>query len=545
MTAASDPVRFPLTFPPSFSMNNHTSHQSLTRFGRVGAAAALLLVFAGCQTYTQQTQQFTQATRNGSLAGAVVAIDQQAAASAGKKDELLLRLEQGETLRSAAMADPTAVPDIRPPVEPVKKGEPAPEPLPPPTPKEVHDFYYTRSLAAFDKAEEKVNYWEDQAKVKMGSEIGAAISNQASLPYRGRCYDKVMMNTYKALSYLALGDKDKARVELNRSLQRQRDAVAANEKRIAAAKDEQDKARKGELKDEKGKSASYDSQKAMDDPKTGPALQAALDASLAPMKPYGDYVNPYAVFLDGLFYTVLGEDGSDLERGRKSFERVAGMVPENTYLRADLDAATLAAEGKTPENVTYVIFETGTAPSRDQVRIDIPTFLVTSKLAYVGASFPKLVYNNNYVTSLDVMVGDQTLHTATIASMDSVIANDFKNEWPLVVTKTLISTATKAIIQAAVEKQAEDRGGMWGGLLAKAVMTGINSATNIADTRTWTSLPKEFQYARLATPANRELVLAAGSEQKTVTLEPGSVNVVYVKSSSPTAPLLVSQFVLK
>ena len=68
--------------------------------------------------------------------------------------------------------------------------------------------------------------------MKVGSEIGAAISNQANLPYRGRSYDKVMMNAYKALSYLALGEKDKARVELNSSLERQRDAVSANEKRI-------------------------------------------------------------------------------------------------------------------------------------------------------------------------------------------------------------------------------------------------------------------------------------------------------------------------
>ena len=129
--------------------------------------------------------------------------------------------------------------------------------------------------------------------------------------------------------------------------------------------------------------------------------------------------------------------------------------------------------------------------------------------------------------------------------MDSVIANDFKNEWPLVVTKTLITTATKAIIQSVVQKQAEDRGGMWAGLAAGLIMGGINSATNIADTRTWNSLPKEFQYARIATPANRELTISAGGTQKTITVEPGSVNVVYVKSASPSAPLYVSQFALK
>lgn len=526
-------------------MHTPPSHAPESRVIQIVGTFAVLFLLAGCQTYQQQTQDFTTSTKSGGFAAAVIQIDKQAAGSAGTKDELVYRLEQGATLRSAALADPTIVPDIRPPVAAPKKGEVPPPPLPEPTAAEVHKHYLARSITAFDKAEEKVNYWEEQAKIKVGSEIGAMVTNQASLPYRGHAYDKVMMNTYKAINYLALGDKDKARVELNRSLQRQRDAVAANEKNILEAQDVADQAKSGQLKDEKGQTAAYDSGKALNDSKTGPGLQAALDASIAPMKPYGNYVNPFSVFLDGLFFTALGEGGSDLERGRKSFERVASMVPDNLYARADLDAATKAAEGKALDGVTYVIFETGTAPARDQIRVDIPTFIVTSRLAYVGAAFPKLAFNNDYISSLGVTVGDQTFNTATVSSMDSVIANDFKNEWPAIVTKTMITTATKAILQAVVQKTAEDRGGMWAGLAAGLIMGGINASTNIADTRTWISLPKEFQYARLATPASRELVLSAGTTQKTIVLEPGSINVVYVKSASASAPLLISSFVLK
>jgi len=525
-------------------MHTSTLHTPGQRIGQAASALALLLL-AGCASYDQQTAQFTSSTKTGSFASSVVEIDKQVAANAGKKDELIYRLEQGATMFSAAMADPTAVPDIRPAPAAAKKGEAPAAPAPEPTAAEVHKHYLARSVGAFDLAEARVNAWEEEAKVKLGAEVGAAFTNQANIPYRGRAYDKVMMNTYKAVGYLALGDKDKARVELNRSLQRQRDAVAANEKRIGALQDETEKAKNGQLKDESGKSAAYDPGKAQNDARTGPALQAALDASLAPMKPYGDYVNPFSVFLDGLFFTVLGEGGSDLERGRKSFERVASMVPENTFVRADLAAATAAAEGKAPEGVTYVIFETGTAPARDQVRVDIPTFLVSSRMPYVGAAFPKLKFNNDYIASLGVTAGDQTVQTSTVASMDSVVANDFKNEWPTIVTKTMITTATKAIVAAVAQKAAEDRGGMWAGLAAGLIMGAINSATNIADTRTWTSLPKEFQYARVATPASRELKIDAGGVQKTVVLEPGAVNVVYVKSASPSAPLLVSTFVLK
>jgi hypothetical protein len=128
--------------------------------------------------------------------------------------------------------------------------------------------------------------------------------------------------------------------------------------------------------------------------------------------------------------------------------------------------------------------------------------------------------------------------------MDSVVANDFKNEWPTILTKTLITTATKAISQAVVQKQLEDQNPLLGFAGALA-MTALNASTNIADTRTWITIPKEFQYARLATPADRQLTLSAGGQTRTIKLDPGSVNVVYVKSVSSTSPLLVSQFLLK
>ena len=515
------------------------------RAASAAGALTLLALFAGCATYEAQTQSFNQASKSGSIGAAIAQIDQQAAKAAGSKDEIVYRLEQGATLRTAALSDPATLPSIVPPPAPVKKGEEPPPPAPAPTPVEITAHYAKRALAAFDQAEARVNKYEDEARTKVGSEFGALLTNQASLPYRGRAYDKVMMNTYKALTYLQLGEKDKARVELNRALQRQRDAVADNQKRIAAAQEAAEKAARGELKDESGKSASYDSKKALADPHTGPALQAALDASVAPLKPYGDYVNPFAVFLDGLFFSVLGETGDDWERGRKSFERVAALVPENDYLRADAEAAARAAEGQAPAGVTYVIFETGAAPRRTETRIDIPTFAFTSKLAYVGAAFPKLVFNGDYFGGLSILADGRSHTTALVASMDSVVANDFKNEWPAVVTKTLIATATKAIIAASVQREMEEKNGALAGLLTGLALGGLNAATTIADTRTWTSLPKEFHYARLATPASRELTVAAGPNQQTIKLSDGTVNVVYVKSASVNAPLLVSQFALK
>jgi tetratricopeptide (TPR) repeat protein len=55
----------------------------------------------------------------------------------------------------------------------------------------------------------------------------------ATLDYRYTTYDGVMTNIYKAMSFLALGDRDSARVEFNRSEDRQRRAEEYFRKEIA------------------------------------------------------------------------------------------------------------------------------------------------------------------------------------------------------------------------------------------------------------------------------------------------------------------------
>jgi uncharacterized protein len=550
--------------------------------------SAVVLALTGCQTYTSQTADRDTAVRSGNLAFAAAQADKDAEKNKDGKDGILYRLEQGAILRSAALAnlqDPNAQATAQ-------LGQTATnQALQSGTPVSPRIAYLTRSIAAFDAAEERINKYEEEAKVHLSAEAGALVTNQAAIPYRGRAYDKVMLNTYKALNYLQLGDSAAARVELNRALQRQRDAVDANAKKIEESKRLAEEARSKGVKDEQGRQGSaYDVDKAKSDPRTGTALNSIESELDTTIQAYGNYVNPFAVFLDGLVFTIQGTDASDLERGRKSLERVAAMSPNNPYLRADLAAAEAMAQGRSPDtavlttetpaapvaaaaavgtapavlattevapaapvaapvvssngDLVYVIFETGAAPFRDQIRIDIPVILVTSKLSYVGAAFPKIKLVPDYVPTLNVTCASGVYPTSAIASMDSVVAQDFKNEWPTILTKTLITTATKAIIQATIQKQLNDQGAM-AGLIGGLALGVVNASTNIADTRTWRSLPKQFQYARIPAPADRELTLSAGGGTEVVALEQGHVNVVYVKSTGAASPLLVSQFVLK
>ena len=214
-------------------------------------------------------------------------------------------------------------------------------------------------------------------------------------------------------------------------------------------------------------------------------------------------------------------------------------------MKADLDSLEALGRGKAPEKLTYIIFENGRAPVRDQVRIDIPIFF--TRLSYIGAAFPKLELQGGQLSALKVTAGGTNETTALLASVDSVIAQDFKNELPTIITKTIAATVAKGAAGYALNEVANQEGGGIAGLISQIGTAVYQLSVNIADLRTWTTLPKEFQVCRIRTPADRKVELhAMGSgQQAVVTLDDGLINLIYVRSTSAGGPMFVSQMKLK
>ncbi len=269
------------------------------------------LFATGCQTY-QQKNRVIQYWNQGNLTNAVVEATKVADKNANNKDAIIWRLEQGAALRANGQ--------------------------------------YEDSNKAFQTAQEKIDDYAQKAKVRVGQETGALLSNQAELDYEGRAYDGIMLNTYMALNYLALGEPDKARPELIRAYQRQQDAVQDNAKRIEKVQEEAAKNKNSEAIQRAQDSAGVQSQ-----------IENA-STNLNHLQPYAAYVNPFTVYLDGLFFMTDATDGSDLERARKSFQRVTEMAPGNHYVKQDLEMADNLIHGQALTPTTFVIFETGCAP---------------------------------------------------------------------------------------------------------------------------------------------------------------------------------------
>ncbi|MDR2430424.1 MAG: hypothetical protein LBD14_06025 [Puniceicoccales bacterium] len=395
------------------------------------------------------------------------------------------------------------------------------------------------SVRAFDSALESISKWDRTPDASLSGETLAALTNMNALPYRGTAYDRIMLSTYQALNYLALGRRDKARVALNLAQDRQAEAVQAN-----AARLERITAAQGADVERTRRDA---------------GLASALDATYAEtrrMKAYADYVNPFSVWLHGVFFLANATGASDIERAHKSLERAAAMAP-NDAVREDLAMARkLRSTAAELSPTTYIIFETGLAPTRREVRMDIPLLFVTGKVPYVGAAFPKLQFHENHAAALSVWtLPDRAppVRTQTLARMDGIVATDFDNELPEIVTRTLLSTLLKAAISYGVNEAADravknksDGTAVAAWLASRLATTVYGVATTNADLRTWHTLPKEFQIARLPTPPSRRLRLVLGNSPAVdILLNTGTVGVVYVKSTARDAPPAITQFTLK
>ncbi len=437
---------------------------------RWGCHLVFVLLLAGCASYESQTGLFRGAWNDGSTGQAAQIASREADKRSNSRDAVVWFLEQGSALRAA--------------------GE------------------FAASNHAFGQAEKRIAFYDRQAKVRLSREATGLLTNLAALPYEGRGYDRVMLNTYQALNYLQLGQAEAALVELRQAHAEQDAEVVRNARRIVAAR----------------KSA-------------GEYEQAIRGAKLDELQPdialdYGAFVNPFTDFLHALCLWSLAAD--DRENALVSLRRIHSTLGGPEFLADEIGMVDRIISGAKHPDLTYVIFETGVAPIRREVRLDVPLF--DRNVPYVAASFPRLEPRGR-ATPAQVAITGAKREATLICDMDAVVGRDFRTELPAVIFRTLAASATKAAISKKAREESGDLGAI-AGFLYQAV--GAQ-----ADLRTWTALPKAFHVCRVETPGDRKLALLIGPQKSEVTVNTGGINVVYVKSFAPGAPLKIHQFRVK
>jgi hypothetical protein len=441
-------------------------------------ATFVLPFVVGCSTYKGKQEAFNRCWSAGQLDAAYSDISKRSS-SAPKHDKLIYQLEEGTVLQSLGRFD--------------------------------------ESAKIFKAAEENVRIESEKANVRVGQEVGGAFVNQSIRTYEPTAYDRIMLKTYLALGKLAMGDVEGMSTDLLGAHDYQKMAVEENARKIEKAVEE-------------AKEKKVDVDRVLADDKVQGQM-AIVKNSCQGTEAFKDYVNPFTTLLFTLDLIYHKKDTGNAENFIK---RLQDMVPNHPSFAPEMQQVTNLREGKSLSATTYLVVETGRAPFRDQIRIDLPLFIATSKVPYVGAAFPYLKYNADFVADFTLQGGGNSAPAVLLADFDGIIRTDFKNQLPAIITRTIVSTTVKAAASYAINEQT--------GIFGAIGTTIYQIAVNIADTRSWTTLPKQVQVSSIPTPIDGKIKISSvvGHIEKEIQLKGGTLQIVWVRSISPGVPITVT-----
>lgn len=389
---------------------------------------------------------------------------------------------------------------------------------------------YKASIALFDNADINIDKYFSKSAIKTGSrEAIATINNASVLDYEPLMTENIYLSSYKILNYLAQGDKDGARIEVNKAYAKQQSASEYFGRQIEKANKEAQK----ELN-------SLDTQNQIIWNKNKDSTINKYFSDLSQWNGYKNYMNPYTTYLSGLYFMVYGQTSSDYETASTYMRRVFGMSPSNSYVRKDLlqaeDLANLKPKGK--EKYIWVIYENGMIADYEEVRVDVPAFIVTPNMTIVSFSMPKPRLRFEAFPYLTLSIGNQkNISTEILANVDSMFIAEFKRKLPSIITRAAAQTIAKSAMQYAASQQNDDNY-VWASLAA----TIYTITTSSADLRSWHTLPKNVQIAKIKLGKEEDLSIFANGNIPVgkIKVPKGTNSIVYIRIPSIISKPVIS-----
>ena len=339
----------------------------------------------------------------------------------------------------------------------------------------------------FDRSEEMLNFFDYQNAAV--DSVAAIAVNENIIPYFGEEYDGIMVNTYKALNFMALGENDQARVEFNRALDRQRRAKEKFAREIEKLQNELDKEQEKE-----GSQAKEN----VDNPEINRLITDRYPG-LYEFEAYPDFVNPFTTYIAGVFFNLVGDHSKAVTFLKESY----GMVRDNEYVAQDLAITEQVLDGRAElKDTIWVIFENGMGPVKEEFRIDIPLFVASDDVKYFGIALPRLIFREQAYPYLSIKAGGNNFNTKIVGNMDRIVQTEFSKDFKGVLTRAIISATAKVVAQYALGKKDSSSP-----KIVSLLAAVYSYATTAADVRIWTTLPKNFQVARLPMPADRLITI--------------------------------------
>lgn len=324
---------------------------------------------------------------------------------------------------------------------------------------------YKDSNQSLEAAEQRM---EELYTRSLSKEGGRFLLNDNTVDYAGERFERVLVNVYRALNYLFLGDRESALVEvrkLSRLLQEYADVYGAAKTVY-----------KTDAFAQYVSALLYADGGQADDARI--AFQNATSA-------YAGYTSAY-----GMRAPVLQAPTSDGAAGELVFFHANGVAPRKVSQSVSVAWNQAVVAVNLSKND-----EAQAAQALNAVRAGLIGQAIT-------VAFPAYVQDPFQIVASEVEAGGRRAATQLVQDVSAIARKDLAERQAAIRARAIARAAIKYILGKAVTDQCVKKYGK-DSLTCQFMNLGrtvVATATEVADTRAWGTLPAQFRLARLPLP---------------------------------------------
>ncbi|MDQ5921936.1 MAG: uncharacterized protein QG673_1995 [Pseudomonadota bacterium] len=344
---------------------------------------------------------------------------------------------------------------------------------------------YTQSNSDFSFAQQYIDQWAasfHNGNLGLAADtLEASLVNDKVIDYAAKDYEKVMLPTYKALNYMALGDIDSARIEITRMYNIE--DIIHDYREAVYAKTQSDVENSNPKKN-----TSFATFEQVESINKGEYDFEALNSpQVLALK--NSYQNSFSHYLAGFIFEALQEPSL----ARPGYVKALELNPGNKLIKQSIDNVDKASAANN-NNMTdlLIIEEVGHAPQLKSVSFSVPFFTTSgqnkcSKL--ITISFPQLVFDAQNHSAADIGVDGQSLQPMLFTNFDLMASRYLHDNLPNIYLRNTLRAAKDLALQQSVCSE--------GGGIASLITTIGTKFLGTADERTWVTLPRQIYVTRI------------------------------------------------
>lgn len=353
---------------------------------------------------------------------------------------------------------------------------------------------WEESNQLFEAAEREI----DELYTKsISKEAASFLTSDNVKPYDGEDFERVLINLFRALNYMYLGEADEALVEARKvdhklNLYNQRYG-----KKNVYSEDALVRYLMGMLYENQGE------------------INDAFISYRKALETYHDYSANYKTTIPKKLVADCLRTADDLGF-REEMEEIRSKFPKVSFksykkLGDKGELIFIHYNGIAPhkiDDIFEISFGKGwgmvkrtQVSSDDQARVQNATTIAKSIAAdeHISVAFPKFVKGDYRIRRSEVSIegAKGSIRTKLVENITAIAFKDLEDRINRVRVKAIARAAVKFAIAHAAGKIAEKKGGKTAGKFFKKLTTAVATATEKADKRSWRTLPAQIRMARI------------------------------------------------